>query len=71
VNALILTAAAIGAVYLAACGIWPYGACSRCEGDGKRRSPNGRTWRTCPRCSGSGQRLRWGAAFWGSSRRRR
>jgi hypothetical protein len=41
--------------------LWPFRSCQRCDGAGKLRSPNGRSWRTCPRCGGSGARLRRGA----------
>jgi hypothetical protein len=46
--------------YLAACAIWPFTACSRCDGNGKRRSPSGKAWRPCRRCGGTGARLRLG-----------
>ncbi len=46
--------------YAAACAWWPFTACGRCEGTGKRRSPSGRAWRRCKRCKGTGGRLRHG-----------
>ena len=46
--------------YSAACALWPFAACRRCDGAGKRRSPSGRAWRTCPVAGGSGRRLRTG-----------
>ncbi|MBP2370683.1 hypothetical protein [Pseudonocardia parietis] len=48
------------AVYVAACVWWPYAACRRCSGTGKRRSPSGRAWRPCGRCDGTGRRVRAG-----------
>jgi hypothetical protein len=47
-------------VYGVACAIWPFGACLRCGGDGKLRSPSGKAWRRCKRCKGTGTRLRIG-----------
>ena len=47
-------------LYLAACRWWPFAACWSCHGDGKKRSPSGRSWRSCKRCKGTGQRLRVG-----------
>lgn len=49
-----------GACYWVACLVWPFAACRRCHGDGKSRSPSGRTWRLCKRCDGTGRRLRVG-----------
>lgn len=46
--------------YAVACWVWPFGACRRCHGLGKRRSPTGRTFRYCRRCKGTGARLRIG-----------
>jgi hypothetical protein len=46
--------------YVAACMFWPFAACTRCTGSGKRRSPSGKAWRPCRRCKGSGSRLRFG-----------
>lgn len=59
VAALIL----VGAGYLAACMVWPFANCLRCDGDGKRRAPTGRTWRTCKPCKGTGQRRRVGTVL--------
>ena len=59
-DTLILLALGAGAVYLAACAWWPFKACRRCDGCGKRRSPSGKAWRPCPRCDGSGRRVRFG-----------
>lgn len=60
VPALVLLALVAVAVYVAACRWWPYRACPRCDGSGKRRSPGGKTWRRCRRCKGSGTVLRIG-----------
>ncbi|PZS32441.1 MAG: hypothetical protein DLM59_08220 [Pseudonocardiales bacterium] len=49
--------------YLLVCLVWPYAACRRCKGDGKRRSTSRRTWRTCRRCAGTGQRRRVGTVL--------
>ncbi len=46
--------------YLIACWLFPFAACCRCEGSGKKRSSSGRAWRKCWRCKGSGARLRFG-----------
>lgn len=61
-----LAAILFGAGYLTACAFWPFAACYGCRGDGKRRSPTGRSWRTCRRCKGSGTRLRVGRRLWNS-----
>jgi hypothetical protein len=53
----------IGAIYAAACAVWPYKACYWCDG-GKRKSPSGKSWRSCHWCSGSGQRPRLGRRLW-------
>ena len=48
--------------YSLACWIWPFKACRRCEGSGKKRSPSGRAFRLCRRCYRTGRRLpagRW------------
>lgn len=50
--------------YFVACRIWPFAACLRCSGSGRRRSPSGRAWRPCRRCKGSGTRLRTGRRVW-------
>lgn len=47
-------------IYFGACAVWPFVACRRCEGTGKRRSPSGRAWRPCRSCTGSGRRVRVG-----------
>jgi len=55
--------------YVAACAAWPFAACHRCEGAGKRRSPSGRSWRYCHHCKGTGARLRTGRRAWNYLRR--
>jgi DnaJ-class molecular chaperone len=50
--------------YFVACRIWPFTACRKCGGNGKRRSPSGRAFRRCPRCKGKGERLRTGRRVW-------
>ena len=42
------------------CWFWPFGACRKCHGTGKRRSPFGRAFGLCRRCGGDGRRLRIG-----------
>jgi hypothetical protein len=46
--------------YFLGCWLWPFGACRRCKGTGKRRSPFGRAFRLCHRCDGTGRTLRIG-----------
>jgi len=46
--------------YGLSCWLWPFGACRRCKGSGKRRSPFGRSFGLCRRCHGDGRRLRIG-----------
>jgi hypothetical protein len=59
-----LTAAAITAAvvgwYALHCWVWPFKACGRCAGSGKRRSSSGKAWRVCKRCKGGGAKLRLG-----------
>jgi hypothetical protein len=52
------------AYYLTVCWIFPFTDCRRCGGDGKRRSPSGRTYRLCRRCHATGRRLRTGRKVW-------
>ena len=61
---LILAALIATAVYLAACVIWPFRSCTKCDGNGKHRSPSGRAWRTCHPCNGTGGKLRIGRRAW-------
>jgi hypothetical protein len=46
--------------YGLSCWLWPFGACRRCHGSGKRRSPFGRSFGLCRLCDGNGRRLRIG-----------
>ncbi|MEV0561955.1 hypothetical protein [Dactylosporangium sp. NPDC050588] len=46
--------------YLAACWLWPFVACRRCSGTGKRRALIGRAFGICRRCDGTGRQLRPG-----------
>ena len=57
---LILALLAITLCYALGCWLWPFGACRRCHGTGKRRSPFGRAFGLCRRCHGDGRRLRIG-----------
>ena len=59
-STLILAVLAVTFCYFAACAVWPFTACRKCRGAGRRRSPSGRAWRYCHRCGGSGARLRTG-----------
>lgn len=61
---LILTALAVTFGYLTLIAVWPFKACRRCTGTGKRASPVGRALRVCPRCHGSGLRLRAARRVW-------
>jgi hypothetical protein len=58
---VVLTAITLG--YLGSCWLWPFGACRRCHGTGKRRSPFGRAFGLCYRCDGTGRTLRLGRRF--------
>ncbi|MER7278847.1 hypothetical protein ABT369_30840 [Dactylosporangium sp. NPDC000244] len=58
---LILALIAITLGYLLACWLWPFVACRRCHGDGKRRALfGGRAFGICRRCDGTGRQLRPG-----------
>lgn len=63
---ILWTLAGVG-VYAGVCLVWPYTACSWCDGKGKHRSPSGKHWRPCFRCKGSGRKLRRGRRLlqWG------
>jgi hypothetical protein len=63
-SALILPLILITLGYVAACAVWPFAACRKCDGAGRRRSPSGRAWRYCHRCHGTGARLRTGRRIW-------
>jgi len=64
---LVLTGLVLLAVYATACVIWPFSACGRCGGSGKRRSPSGRNWRRCRRCGGRGSKIRLGRRLWNAA----
>lgn len=59
-NVLLTLAAVWVGWQILACWLWPYRACHRCSGTGKRRSPDGKSWGACRRCGGSARRLRLG-----------
>jgi DnaJ-class molecular chaperone len=59
-SALILLALIVTIGYSIGCWIWPFRACRRCHGTGRRRSPSGRAIRLCRPCKGTGLRLRAG-----------
>jgi hypothetical protein len=60
IGATAIGLAVLAGGYALACLVWPFTACPRCDGSGRRRSPSGRAWRDCRRCKGSGARLRAG-----------
>lgn len=64
VGTLLILAVLLAGGYLVACWIWPFRACSKCEGAGRFRSPSGRAWRYCRRCSGRGAQQRIGRRVW-------
>jgi len=72
-----LTTIAIGAAlvwaaaYALGCWLWPFRACPRCGGTGKRVSPSGKAFGLCRRCKGTARRLRFGRRAWEYSRRAR
>jgi len=70
VGTVALVAAALIAVYAAACVIYPLTAHGRCNGTGKLRSPGGKAWRRCPGCKGTGTKPRLGARLLNTTRRR-
>lgn len=57
---LALAGLALTAVYALECWLWPFGKCSRCQGSGRRDSPDGKHWGDCRRCKGKGRRIRVG-----------
>lgn len=61
---LVLLGLAALALYAISCRIWPFTACSKCDGAGRFRSPNGRAWRYCRKCNGRGAQLRTGRRIW-------
>ncbi|MEW2357897.1 hypothetical protein [Spirillospora sp. NPDC029432] len=68
--ALLVIALLALAGYAIACALWPFRACTRCDGTGKFRSPSGRAWRYCGRCSGKGAQLRLGRRIWNGLNKR-
>jgi hypothetical protein len=66
VNVLGLIVAGILAalVYMIHCALFPFAACLRCGGGGRRRSGSGRSWRRCSKCKGTGERVRVGRRIW-------
>lgn len=46
--------------YTLSCWCWPFTACGRCTGTGKKTRADGKVWRPCRRCKGTGRRLRIG-----------
>jgi hypothetical protein len=56
------------AVYSVACWLYPYAACPRCKGKGKRHSPSGKTFGDCRRCKGKGRRVRVGRRIWNAGK---
>ncbi|MFF5227329.1 hypothetical protein [Dactylosporangium sp. NPDC000521] len=47
--------------YILACWLWPFVACRRCKGTGKRRALfGGKAFGICRRCDGTGRQLRPG-----------
>jgi hypothetical protein len=59
-----LAATGFAICYAAACWIWPFTSCRKCEGAGRFRSPTGKNWRKCPRCAGGGSKIRTGRKVW-------
>lgn len=57
---LFITALLLTLGYALGCWLWPFGACRRCKGSGKRRSPFSRAFGDCRRCDGTGRSLRIG-----------
>jgi hypothetical protein len=60
IGALILALLLVTLGYAFGCWLWPFGACRKCHGTGKRRSPFGKAFGLCRRCHGDGRRLRVG-----------
>lgn len=60
IGVLILAAMIATICYALGCWLWPFGACRRCHGSGKRRSPFGKAFGLCRRCGGDGRQLRIG-----------
>jgi hypothetical protein len=60
IGVLILALLLVTLGYALGCWLWPFGACRKCKGSGKRRSPFGKAFGLCRRCHGDGRRLRVG-----------
>jgi hypothetical protein len=54
--------------YVFACWMWPFAACQKCKGGGKKRSPTGRAFKICRRCKGTGRRIRTGRRIFNALR---
>ncbi|GGQ44037.1 hypothetical protein [Couchioplanes azureus] len=68
---LTIAALTVTVCYALGCWIWPFKACRKCHGLGKKRSPSGRAFRLCRRCDGTGRRLRAGRWIYNHLARRR
>jgi hypothetical protein len=55
--------------YLITCALYPWRACTWCDG-GKRLNSSGTNWRDCHHCQGSGRRPRAGRVLWNAMRSR-
>jgi len=55
--------------YLITCALYPWRACTWCDG-GRKRNSSGRNWRDCHHCQGSGRRPRAGRVLWNALRSR-
>jgi hypothetical protein len=60
IGALLLVTTVVTLGYAFTCWLWPFKACRRCHGTGRRKSILGRIYRLCRRCHGEGLRLRTG-----------
>lgn len=61
---IVLAFAVVTLGYAVSCWLWPFGACRRCKGTGKNRSPFTRKFfGLCRRCDGTGRALRIGRRF--------
>ena len=60
IGALFLAATGVTLGYAFTCWLWPFKACRRCAGTGRKRGPIGKIYRLCRRCHGDGLRLRVG-----------
>ncbi|GAA4453056.1 hypothetical protein [Phytohabitans houttuyneae] len=60
IGALLIAMIVVTFGYAFTCWLWPFKACRRCGGTGRKRGPIGRIYRLCRRCHGDGLRLRAG-----------